>query len=70
MRAEGVVFIAFSMDRQGNVLSAGVVESSGVDVLDEEAVALVWRSQPFPRMPEELPEQVLNLTVPITFARR
>jgi len=70
MRAEGVVFVAFSMDRQGKVLSASVVESSGVEVLDEEAVALVWRSQPLPRIPEELPETVLNLTVPIEFVRR
>jgi periplasmic protein TonB len=38
-----------------------------VAVLDEEALALVRRAQPFPPPPPEMPGNSLDLTVPIRF---
>jgi len=44
-----------------------VVRSSGASALDEEALALLRRAQPFPAPPPELPGQRVDLSVPIRF---
>ena len=51
----GVVQVFFSLDRQGRVLESRVVRSSGANALDEEALALLRRAQPFPPPPPEFP---------------
>jgi protein TonB len=43
------------------------VRSAGAAALDEEALALLDRAQPFPPPPPELAGEVVNLTVPIRF---
>ena len=50
----GVAQVFFSLDRQGRVLESRVVRSSGANALDEEALALLRRAQPFPPPPREL----------------
>jgi protein TonB len=59
--------VFFSLDRQGRVIDSRIVRSSGASALDDEALALLRRSQPFPRPPPELPGERLDLTVPIRF---
>jgi periplasmic protein TonB len=66
-RQEGVAQIFFSLDRQGRVIDSRVVRSSGASALDEEALALLRRAQPFPPPPPELSGQRVDLTVPIRF---
>ena len=66
-RQQGVAQIFFSLDRQGRVIDSRVVRSSGTSALDEEALALLRRAQPFPPPPPELSGQRVNLTVPIRF---
>jgi protein TonB len=67
-RQQGVVQVSFSLDRQGRVVESRVVRSSGVAALDEEAVALVRRAQPFPAWPAgQFPGERIGLTVPIGF---
>jgi protein TonB len=67
-RQQGVVQLSFSLDRQGRVVESRVVRSSGVAALDEEAVALVRRAQPFPAWPAgQFPGERIGLTVPIGF---
>jgi hypothetical protein len=44
--------------------------SSGVTALDEEAVALLRRAQPFPQPPPEILGERVYLTVPIRFNLR
>jgi len=63
----GTVQIVFALDRKGNVLDSRVVRSSGVAALDEEALALLRRAQPFPIPPPEFPGERVNLAAPITF---
>ena len=63
----GVVQVSFSLDRQGHVVDSRVVRSSGVAVLDEEALALLRRAQPLPPPPAEFPGDPVTLLVPIRF---
>jgi len=63
----GISRVFFTLDRQGRVIEAHLGRSSGVAVLDEEALAVVRRAQPFTRPPLELGEQV-TLDVPISFS--
>jgi protein TonB len=64
---QGVAELAFSIDRQGRLLSSRIVKSSGVAALDEETLALVQRSQPFPLPPPEVPGAEIKFTVPVRF---
>ena len=66
-RQQGVAQVFFSLDRQGRVIDSRVVRSSGASALDEEALAILRRAQPFPPPPPELSGQRVNLTVPIRF---
>jgi TonB family protein len=63
---ERVVKVLFSLDRRGRVMDSRIISSSGSSVLDEEALALVRRSEPFPPTPQELKDRV-NLMLPIRF---
>lgn len=66
---KGMVQVFFSLDRQGRVVESRVVRSSGVTDLDEEAVALLRRAQPFPPPPPEMPGDSIGLILPLRFAR-
>jgi periplasmic protein TonB len=67
---QGVVMLAFTMDRNGKVLSRQIVSSSGHPDLDAEVLALVERAQPLPAFPASMNEDQLSLTVPIRFSLR
>ncbi|WP_216361166.1 energy transducer TonB family protein [Caulobacter mirabilis] len=69
-RRQGVVYVRFSMDRQGRVLSASLERSSGSAALDREAVALLGRAQPLPKPPPEVVGDPLSLSVPVEFFMR
>jgi periplasmic protein TonB len=64
---QGIAQVFFSLDRQGRVIDSRVVRSSGASALDEEALALLRRAQPFPPPPPELPGPRIDLNVPIRF---
>jgi protein TonB len=64
---KGVVQISFSLDRQGRVIDSRVVHSSGVAMLDEEALALVRRVQPFPPPPPQVQGERVEKMAPIRF---
>jgi protein TonB len=64
---QGVAQVFFSIDRQGRVINSRLVRSSGASALDDEALALLRRAEPFPPPPAELPGPRVDLTVPIRF---
>jgi protein TonB len=67
-REQGIAQVSFSLDRQGRVIDSRIVRSSGAAALDEEALALVRRAQPFPPPPkEDYTGERVDLTVPIRF---
>jgi protein TonB len=69
-RHEGVATIRFSMDRTGRVLSARLEKSSGFALLDQEALAILQRASPMPRIPDALTGDILELVIPIQFSLR
>jgi protein TonB len=66
-RESGVVQVSFTIDREGRLLSSNVKKSSGHGLLDEEAIAILKRAQPFPPVPAEVPGQTISMTIPIRF---
>ena len=66
--AQGVVSLAFTLDRKGNVVSSRIEKSSGSTVLDDEALAMVKRAAPLPAPPPEVADADLTFVVPIRFA--
>jgi protein TonB len=67
---QGLVLLAFSIDRDGHVLSKRIARGSGYADLDAEVLALVERAQPLPAFPASMTEEKLDLTVPIRFSLR
>lgn len=66
--AEGVAYLRFSINRNGSVLSAKLDKSSGFDLLDAEALALVRRANPLPPPPAGLEGNVFDLVLPVTYS--
>ncbi|MDO7836268.1 TonB family protein [Sphingobium sp. HBC34] len=66
-RRQGVPYVRFVMDRDGNVLSSTLERSSGVVELDREAVSLPERAEPLPKPPGDKPGTTLELVVPVEF---
>lgn len=66
-RQQGMPYIRFTMDRNGQVLSSSLERGTGHALLDEEALALLARAQPLPAMPQELPGATMEIVVPIEF---
>ncbi|KAF1005916.1 MAG: hypothetical protein GAK28_02824 [Luteibacter sp.] len=67
---EGVVWVRFSVDRQGRVADPVVQQPSGYPLLDEEALATVRRASPLPPPPAEVPSDPVMVLVPINFFLR
>lgn len=66
-RQQGVVLLHFTMDRNGTVLTAEIKKSSGYDLLDQEALAMIGRAQPLPPPPAEVAGDPVDLVVPVEF---
>jgi len=69
-REQGVVLLSFSLDRSGHVLAHSIVRSSGFADLDSEVMAMIKRAEPLPAFPASMPQQRIDLTVPIRFSLR
>jgi len=64
--ARGIVQLVFLVDKGGSVMGVWVKTSSGVEVLDAEAVATILRAQPMPRVPPGLPAPLM-VQLPVSF---
>lgn len=63
---QGEGIIRFRIDRAGRLLDAAIATSTGRSSLDQAALAMVRRSDPFPIIPAELPDQ-LDISLPLRF---
>lgn len=66
-RQEGVATIKITINRQGNVLSSKLAKSSGYSLLDKEAIALAYRANPLPAVPEAIKGNSITINVPVEF---
>ncbi len=64
----GSLRVAIVIDRQGNVLSSNLLESSKFDMLNKEALDAIQRSAPFPPLPVEIAGARFEFTVPMRWA--
>lgn len=65
---EGEVVLSLVLEASGKVRSAQIQQSSGTELLDEAALSMVHRAQPFPAFPNELRQDLLRFNIPVTFA--
>ena len=68
--AQGRPVVAFAIDRHGHLLASSLKNSSGVAVLDQEALAMVRRAQPFPPAPADVIGTSFDISIPINFTLR
>jgi protein TonB len=61
----GNVRVAIIIDRQGNILSTSLLESSKFELLNKEAVDAIKRSAPFTILPEAIPGTRFEFSVPM-----
>jgi len=66
-RQEGVVTVRFTMNRNGELVSARLERSGGSAILDDEGLALLERAQPLPVPPPEIKGDTIELVVPVEF---
>jgi periplasmic protein TonB len=64
---QGTVTVAFTIDRDGHLLTSRIVRSSGSEILDQETLTMLARAQPMPRPPKEVPPSELSFVVPVRF---
>ncbi len=67
LRQQGVAYVRFSVDRQGNASNIRLGQSSGHPLLDEETLATVRRGSPLPPPPAEVAGDPVEVMVPVTF---
>ncbi|MFT4254859.1 MAG: TonB family protein [Caulobacter sp.] len=67
-RTQGVVVVAFTLDRFGRMSRASIVESSGDHALDAAAMDLLNTAAPFPRAPRDADWNRRRFETPISYA--
>ncbi len=66
-RWEGKVQLKVFVAKKGTITNVVVTESSGHEVLDQQAIEMVNRANPLPNMPEGLQGREFSILVPIVF---
>ncbi len=66
----GTATVRFTVNRGGAVIGASLAKSSGSGVLDQAAVAMVYRASPFPPIPSGFAAGTLTVNVPVRFDMR
>lgn len=61
------ITVAFTIDRNGHLLSSSVVKSSGDASFDAAALTMLKRSDPLPPPPPLIADEGLSFTVPVIF---
>jgi protein TonB len=67
-RIQGRPVVHFVMSRQGRVLELALAQSSGIQQLDQAALAAVRDAQPLPELPSSIPGDAYAVTVGINFS--
>lgn len=66
LKIQGEVKVSFTLEKDGRVESVKVIESSGFDILDEDAIALINKTaSSFPK-----PTKSVRISVPLSYVLR
>jgi periplasmic protein TonB len=66
----GLARLSFTLNRNGQVTTSRLGESSGVAALDAQAMAMVRQAQPFPAFPPEVSYTSMPFNIPVEFKGR
>ena len=61
------IYVRFTLDRLGHVLSTTIEKSSGDTAFDQAALAMIKRSDPVPAPPPLIADEGLSFTLPVIF---
>jgi protein TonB len=64
---EGQVDLEIEIDSNGNVLATRILQSSGHEILDKQALEMVKKASPLPPPPDALRGRTFTVFVPIPF---
>jgi len=64
---EGEVIVELLVDGSGQLKSKKIIQRSGYDVLDKQALDMIEKAAPFPVPPEVLRGSSFSITVPVPF---
>lgn len=67
-KQQGVARVVFIIDRSGRVLECRLIGPSGHALLDQEVMAMVARSDPFPAPPHTVKGDRIELDAPVEFS--
>ena len=67
-KKEGIVYLKFSINRQGVLLSASIKRSSGVPALDQAALDMIRAASPLPVIPDSMNRERLLLVIPVEYS--
>ncbi len=67
---QGTATLAFTVNRNGQVLSSRLARSSGSAALDAATMAMISRAQPLPAFPPEIRQASMSFSVPVRFSIR
>jgi protein TonB len=69
-RLEGTSTLRVRIDRRGRVLASSLEKPTGQHLLDDAALDMVKRAQPFPPIPAAYPEDTFEFLAPVQFRLR
>ena len=67
---QGVVTLAFTLNRDGRVVSSQIVTSSGYPDIDAEVFAMIKCAQPLPAFPASMTQAQQDFSAPFRFSLR
>ncbi len=66
----GTVVVKFSVGRDGGVISREVATSSGSQELDLAALSAIDKAAPFPKLPDSVTRDRIDVSIPFNFVTR
>ncbi|MNV83972.1 Gram-negative bacterial tonB protein [compost metagenome] len=70
LRQQGVVYVRFTVARDGAISGVRLGRSSGFQLLDQETLDTVQRASPVPAPPAEVAGDPVDVMVPVSFFLR
>lgn len=67
-KKQGVVVLEFSINKNGEVMTAIVQKSSGVPLMDQAALDMLAKANPVPPLPDSMNRDRVSLRMPIEYS--